>query len=484
MKQTNLCILVGTVLACACLAMAEEKLNLQQDPGTASKSTAPGAHHASELIGAAVQSSSGEKLGTVRDLAFEFSSRKLNYVIVASGGVLGLGADFHAVPPRTLSLNAGDTKSLTIAMTREQWDSSPKFKKDQLSNLDAYRETIEKHFADVRKDFKADAKIGDVKAEVKIKAPDIASPADRDAEAKPLSLATDLIGAQVVSRENEDIGKVSDLLVSLEDAKVAFAIISTGTVLKPGTTRYAVALQNLSAGAGNGKVTLNVDRAALSEAPPFDHEKWKTSGKTSGSGAVFKYEGPAGRAELDVSDRPRAAADVKAMGDSSMTALALLKEGNRYVGEQAKDKLVQIRSEKSVNGLTPTIWYVVFYDPTAALKATEVKFINGTMAEVKRPLRLLEATSSKSEPLDREKIKIDSDRALGLVLKDPSLANMKPTASEMRLERGEGGLPVWRVQLWAAKGDDASDDVKLGDITLSAEDGKVLKSDLKTNQAE
>jgi hypothetical protein len=41
------------------------------------------------------------------------------------------------------------------------------------------------------------------------------------------------------------------------------------------------------------------------------------------------------------------------------TILDLIKEGSRYVGEQAKDKIVQIRSEKSVGTLTPNIWFVV-----------------------------------------------------------------------------------------------------------------------------
>jgi hypothetical protein len=55
---------------------------------------------------------------------------------------------------------------------------------------------------------------------------------------------------------------------------------------------------------------------------------------------------------------------------ASSTAFDLIKEGNRYVGEPAKDKIVQIRSEKSIGSITPNIWYVVFYDPTATLKAT------------------------------------------------------------------------------------------------------------------
>ena len=57
-----------------------------------------------------------------------------------------------------------------------------------------------------------------------------------------------------------------------------------------------------------------------------------------------------------------------------MTAFQLIKEGNRYVGEESKNQVVQIRSEKSVVGMVPNIWYVVYYDPDATFHATEVKF--------------------------------------------------------------------------------------------------------------
>jgi len=67
------------------------------------------------------------------------------------------------------------------------------------------------------------------------------------------------------------------------------------------------------------------------------------------------------------------------------TAFDLVKEGNRHLGEEAKGRVVQIRSEKSVGGLTPNIWFVVYYDPDATAKATEIKFAAGTKVSVKRP---------------------------------------------------------------------------------------------------
>lgn len=158
------------------------------------------------------------------------------------------------------------------------------------------------------------------------------------------------------------------------------------------------------------------------------------------------------------------------------TAYDLAKEGNRYVGEQAKDKIVQIRSEKSMGSTTPNIWFVVYRDETATMKSVEVKFGAGKMMEVKRPFRVLEM-ASKHQEMDAKKLKIDSDKALTIAMKEPILENLKITASELKLEPGSDGTPTWKVSLWAAKLK-SSKDVKIGEIWLAAEDGKVNKIDI------
>jgi len=168
------------------------------------------------------------------------------------------------------------------------------------------------------------------------------------------------------------------------------------------------------------------------------------------------------------------------------TAFELIKEGNRYVGEQAKDKVVEIRSEKSIGDITPNIWYVVFYDPTARMKAVEVKFGAGKMLDVKRPLRLLEPVTGGDLPLDREKLKVDSDKAIKIALQEPLLEKIKVTATELKLqrvgagvlERGGGGEAVWKVKLWAAKLREPNRDAEVGEVWVSALEGKVVKTDL------
>jgi len=175
---------------------------------------------------------------------------------------------------------------------------------------------------------------------------------------------------------------------------------------------------------------------------------------------------------------------------ADITAFQLIKEGNRYLGEESKDKVVQIRSEKSVASLTPIIWYIVYYDPDASLKATEVKFGAGKKLSVKRPFRLIEPVTGNTSTLDRSKMKVDSDKAIEIALKEPLLDKLTIKATELKLVRAgdmferDNKAPVWRVRLWAAKLRNPNRDADIGEVIITAEDGKVLKADLHINRVD
>lgn len=173
----------------------------------------------------------------------------------------------------------------------------------------------------------------------------------------------------------------------------------------------------------------------------------------------------------------------RAVGDEP-TAFSLINEANRYVGEQAKDQVVQIRSEKSIGGLVPSIWYVRFFDPTATFRVTEVKLGSGAMLDVDRPFHVWNKITGVDPPLDRTQLKVDSDQAIALATREPLLKPLHLTASALTLERGESGEPIWRVKLWASKLRKPSEDVSIGEVRLSAKDGKVLQNALKIQRVD
>lgn len=165
------------------------------------------------------------------------------------------------------------------------------------------------------------------------------------------------------------------------------------------------------------------------------------------------------------------------------TAFELIKEGNRFVGEDAKDKVVQIRSDKSIGGLTPSTWWVVYYDVDARMKATEVRFDGGKKSDVQRPFRLFERAGTYKNLMDRSKLKIDSNEALKIAQKDGLLDRVKLTNSKMVIERWED-MPVWKITFWAERARDTSKTVDIGQIFVNAEDGKVVHRDLHINRVD
>lgn len=166
-----------------------------------------------------------------------------------------------------------------------------------------------------------------------------------------------------------------------------------------------------------------------------------------------------------------------------VTAFDLIKEGNKHVGEDAKGRVVEIRSEKSIGTLVPNIWYVVFYDPDATAKATEVKFGAGKKLGVKRPARILEFATGNTE-LDKTKLKVDSDDALETAQEEPLLEGLKLQATQMWLQRHRDYGVVWKVRFWAQKLRKPDQSADIGDVYVSAETGKVVHNDLRIDRVD
>ena len=168
---------------------------------------------------------------------------------------------------------------------------------------------------------------------------------------------------------------------------------------------------------------------------------------------------------------------VASASDAPPTALQLIKQGDRYVGDQSRDKVLTVYSDKSFGGVTPTIWYVDYYDPDAKFKIVEVQFGADLKLGVKRPWKLFGGKGDLGNLLDLDEIKIDSDNALHIAISQQVFKPLTFKASQMWLER-EAGEPVWKVRLWCAQLDNPEATVEVGDVYVSAKDGKVVRADL------
>lgn len=149
------------------------------------------------------------------------------------------------------------------------------------------------------------------------------------------------------------------------------------------------------------------------------------------------------------------------------SAFALVREANKYVDPQARDKVVEIHSEKSAGRLSPDTWYIEYYDASVRFKATEVKLVDGQEAKISRPNHL-RSWFTGTRPLDWDKVKIDSDKALVIALKQPEVWKLDLEASQFWLERTANGSN-WKIRLWAAW------PAGITDVYISTKNGAVVK---------
>lgn len=166
-----------------------------------------------------------------------------------------------------------------------------------------------------------------------------------------------------------------------------------------------------------------------------------------------------------------------------LTAFELVKAGDPYVGIQSKDKVLQIRSDKSVASLTPNVWHIVYYDPSAMMKSVEVKFGSGKELKVSHPFHPFQLPYHERDILNKSKLRVDSDEALRKARSQPLLKKLTLKASQMSLDRGHEG-PVWKIRFWAAKLSNPDKRVDIGTIVLSATDGSTIKNDLRPDKVD
>jgi hypothetical protein len=163
--------------------------------------------------------------------------------------------------------------------------------------------------------------------------------------------------------------------------------------------------------------------------------------------------------------------------DTGPTALSLVKNGDNYVGAQCRDKVLEVYSDKSVATMEPNVWHVVYYDPSVFSKSVDVKFGAGQEMDVSHPMRPFMMPARMRSVLDDERLKVDSDRALQIATSQPILNGLTLRSSKMTLESSDDG-PIWRVELYAAKVGDLTHEAYIGYVTMTADDGTIVKADL------
>jgi len=84
---------------------------------------------ASTLEADEVVNAEGEKLGSIEDIMLDVSSGRIAYAVISSGGFLGVGDKYFAVPWNALTLDV-DRECFMLDIDKDRLESAPGFDKD------------------------------------------------------------------------------------------------------------------------------------------------------------------------------------------------------------------------------------------------------------------------------------------------------------------------------------------------------------------
>ncbi len=102
--------------------------------------------------------------------------------------------------------------------------------------------------------------------------------------------ATNIIGSKVVNSEGEQLGNIKDLMLDLDDAQIAYAVLSFGGFMGLGDKLFAIPLEALTFRTNDHTVILDVDKEVLKNAPGFDKDHWPDEAQYEAGWLLDLYE--------------------------------------------------------------------------------------------------------------------------------------------------------------------------------------------------
>jgi sporulation protein YlmC with PRC-barrel domain len=97
--------------------------------------------------------------------------------------------------------------------------------------------------------------------------------AHRHEHPRVLSAST-ITGDAVVNADGDKLGQVEELMIDLENGRIAYAVLSFGGFLGIGDKLFAIPFEALQLDTENHRFVLDVPREKLEQAPGFDKDRW------------------------------------------------------------------------------------------------------------------------------------------------------------------------------------------------------------------
>jgi sporulation protein YlmC with PRC-barrel domain len=106
----------------------------------------------------------------------------------------------------------------------------------------------------------------------------------------PQIMAADTLqGDKVVNLQNEELGKIEDIMIDVPNGRVAYAVLSFGGILGIGDKLFAIPWNALTLDADRECFVLDIDQERLKNAPGFDKDHWPSMADPNFASQIYSY---------------------------------------------------------------------------------------------------------------------------------------------------------------------------------------------------
>lgn len=243
-----------------------------QRPGAVAKVEIANVFRSSEIVGLPVRNRENKNLGKVEDLVIDLNTGEIRYAALSFGGIAGIGSKLFAIPWSQMTFVFGEKdRHFVYDTTPEQLKEAPGFDASHWPNVAdrAWSASIDKHYR-VDRTTATDTK-----------------PVAYDTVFR----ASKIKGMKVRNEQNEDLGHVSEIVLSLKDGRVKYMALSHGSVVGVGGKLFAIPMSSYTLRHAQNEAffILNVSPEQLNRAPGFDSNHWPNTADPNWSAEIDRY---------------------------------------------------------------------------------------------------------------------------------------------------------------------------------------------------
>ena len=103
--------------------------------------------------------------------------------------------------------------------------------------------------------------------------------------------ASTIIGDAVENASGEHLGKIEELMIDVEQGRIAYAVLSFGGFMGLGDKLFAIPWNALRINTQEHKFVLEADKNTLEAAPGFDKDNWPDMADPSWGSDIHRYYG-------------------------------------------------------------------------------------------------------------------------------------------------------------------------------------------------